>query len=136
MAATPNGIGKRQREALLRERRMQNGEAPSEASSTSGTIAEPAESVSTSTSTPTSSSSDAPSSDSNKCWRKPKTIKEFASQANAIATMILNGEIDMDKARNYASLARVVAQATSIEVTRARFLKEEPDLSLEVEDEG
>lgn len=45
--------------------------------------------------------------------------------------MILNGEVDMDVARAYASLARVVSQAASLEVTRGRFLKEMPDLSLE-----
>lgn len=45
--------------------------------------------------------------------------------------MVLNGEIDKETARTYSTLARVVAQATSIEVTRARFLKEAPDLTLE-----
>src|SRR5437867_3602420 len=32
-------------------------------------------------------------------WRQPKTVREFAAQANAVATMLLNGEIDLDKAK-------------------------------------
>ena len=44
--------------------------------------------------------------------------------------MILNGELDMDTARAYASIARVVSQTISVEVTRARFLQTVPDLSL------
>lgn len=82
-------------------------------------------------STPMSTPSEQPLSSLSKPWRKPKTIREFAAQANAIATMVLNGEIDIETARNYASLARVVSQTASIEVTRARFLKREPNLSLE-----
>lgn len=92
---------------------------------------EPTEDEAINSSTTTSISSEPPSSDSNRRWRKPKTVREFAAQANDVATMILNGEIDMEQARGYASLARVVAQAASVEVTRARFLKREPDLSLE-----
>lgn len=86
---------------------------------------------STSTSRQTSSSSGEPSSGSKSAWHKPRTVREFAAQANQVATMILNGQIDMDVAKGYATLARVVAQSASIEVTRARFLKREPDLSLE-----
>ena len=71
---------------------------------------------------------------SKKCWREPKNIRQFASQTNSVATMVLNGEIDMDVARAYATLARVVAQSVSIEVSRSRFLKEAPDLSLDDDD--
>ena len=92
---------------------------------------EDTEPVSISTSTQTSSTCEMPSSDSKEPWRKPRTVREFAAQANEVATKILNGEIDMEVARSYASLARVVAQSASVEVTRARFLKREPDLSLE-----
>lgn len=63
-------------------------------------------------------------------WNTPSSVREFAAQANQVATMVLNGDIDKETARTYSALARVVAQATSIEVTRARFLKEAPDLSL------
>lgn len=75
--------------------------------------------------------SEKPSNGSNKFWQKPNNIKEFAAQANKVATMVLNGEIDLESARLFASLGRVVTQATSLEVTRGRFLKEEPNLSLE-----
>lgn len=92
---------------------------------------EPTEPVPATPSTPMSMPSEEPSSTSNKRYRKPRTIREFAAQANEIATLVLNGEIDLETARNYASLARVVSQTASIEVTRARFLKREPDLSLE-----
>jgi hypothetical protein len=67
-------------------------------------------------------------------WRPPRNVREFAAQANQVATMVLNSEIDEDKARTYASIARVVSQSASVEVTRARFLKTAPDLSLEEED--
>lgn len=80
-----------------------------------------------------SKTSDAPSSDSKPHWDSPRNIKQFAIQANKVATMVLNGDIDMETARTFATLARVVAQATSIEVTKARFLKESPDLELEDE---
>lgn len=75
--------------------------------------------------------SEKPSSDSKQPWSRPSNIKEFAAQANKVATMVLNGEIDLEAARLFASLGRVVTQATSLEVTRGRFLKEEPNLSLE-----
>lgn len=80
---------------------------------------------------PKSKPSEQPSSGSKQHWPTPTNVREFAAQANKIATMVLNNEIDMDKARTFATLARVVTQAASIEVTRSRFLKEAPDLSLE-----
>ena len=45
--------------------------------------------------------------------------------------MILNGEIDLDVARTYSGVARTMAQVLSAEVYRARFLQQEPNLSLE-----
>lgn len=60
-------------------------------------------------------------------------MREFAAQANMVATDLLNGEIDIDSARTYSSLARGVAQMMSINVTRARFLKEEPVLEFDDE---
>lgn len=47
--------------------------------------------------------------------------------------MVLNDEIEVETARVYASHVRVVAQALSSEVTRSRFLKEAPDMSLDDE---
>lgn len=61
----------------------------------------------------------------------PQTVREFAGQVNSVATSVLNEEMDIDQARVYASLARVISQTVSAEVTRARFLKQEPDLTLE-----
>ena len=69
-----------------------------------------------------------------KHWQKPKDIKALAVQANELATLVLNGAADMEKAKLFCSLARVVSQATSLEVTRGRFLKEIPNLSLEGEE--
>ncbi len=80
-----------------------------------------------------SGNSDEHSSNSNLRFRRPTNVKEFASQASAVATMILNDEISVEKGQSYASLARVVAQTVSSEVTRSRFLKEEPDLGLDDE---
>lgn len=64
-------------------------------------------------------------------WRPPSTVREFAAQTNSVATLVLRGEIDLERARVYSGLARTVAQAMSTEVSRARFLAQEPDLSLE-----
>jgi hypothetical protein len=64
-------------------------------------------------------------------WKPPRNVKEFAAQTNHVATMVLRGEIELETARVYSGLARTVAQAMSTEVSRARFLAEEPDLSLE-----
>lgn len=88
----------------------------------------------TSRCTPTSGPSDKPSAGSKTRWRKPRNIREFAAQTNDIATQVLNGEIDMETARLFASLGRVVAQAASLEIARGRFLKSEPDLSLEIKE--
>jgi hypothetical protein len=46
-----------------------------------------------------------------------------------VATMLLNGEIDLDTARSYSGIARTVAQAAAQETMRARMLQGEPDLS-------
>lgn len=50
---------------------------------------------------------------------------------NNVATLVLNEEIDLDLARAYAALARVLSQTVSVEVSRARFLRTEPDLTLD-----
>lgn len=80
---------------------------------------------------PSSKTSDAPSSGSTRRWRSPANARQFAAQANRVATMVLNGEMDGDTARLYSAVARTVAQALSTEVSRARFLAKEPDLTLE-----
>ena len=63
-------------------------------------------------------------------WRQPRNVREFAAQANAVATMVLNGTMDLESARAYSSVARTVAQAMSTEVSRSRFLQSEPSLDL------
>jgi hypothetical protein len=62
-------------------------------------------------------------------WGTPRSVQELAGQANQVATLMLNGEIDMELARSYGSLVRGIAQMMSIEVTRARFVKTEPILT-------
>jgi hypothetical protein len=83
----------------------------------------------------TSKPSGPPSTPSMRQWRRPKDAAAFAAQANRVATMILNGEIDLDMARTYSGVARTMAQVLSAEVYRARFLQQAPDLSLDDDDE-
>lgn len=81
---------------------------------------------------PTSKPSDKPSAR----WKPPRNAREFAAQANRVATMILNGEIEEDTARTYSAVARTAAQMLTAEVQRARFLQAEPNLSLEDDSSG
>lgn len=83
----------------------------------------------------TSRTSDEPSSASKEPWKRPRNVREFAAQTNKVATDLLNGEMNLDVARTYSSLARGVAQMMSIEVTRARFLKTEPVLEFDDEED-
>lgn len=76
-----------------------------------------------------STSSDEPSNVSIVRYKAPRNVREFAAQANLIATAVLNGKIDLETARTYSSIARTVAQAITAETTRARFLKAAPDLT-------
>ena len=78
----------------------------------------------------TSSTSDGRSRPSTRHWRQPTSVRAFAAQANAVATMVLNGEMDLESARVYSAVARTVAQSMSTEVTRSRFLQTEPDLDI------
>ena len=64
-------------------------------------------------------------------WETPKDVWGFASQTNKIATMILNEEIDIEKARTFAALARTISQAATNKVNIARLTKEAPDLEFE-----
>lgn len=85
---------------------------------------------------PTSRDSALPLGVSKKLWRTPLNVREFASQANQVATMVLNGDLDINTARIYSGIARTVAQAMSTEVSRARFLSELPNLSFEDPTDG
>jgi len=80
--------------------------------------------------TTTSKNSEKPRKGSNVRWRTPRNVRELAGQANEVATMLLNGEIDPEVGARYGSLVRGIAQMMSIEVTRARFVKTEPILTL------
>ncbi len=64
-------------------------------------------------------------------WRQPKNVKDLASQANAVATMLLNGSIDLETARAYSAIARTIAQSVTAEMNKARFLKSQPDLEFQ-----
>ena len=79
---------------------------------------------------PTSTSSAGPTSGSNKRWRRPTSARQLASQATAVATKLLNGELDLETARAYGTMTRSIAQMLSVEVTKARFLDREPDMGL------
>lgn len=76
----------------------------------------------------TSRPSGTPSRPSTRRFRQPRNVREFAAQANIVATRILNSEIDLDTARAYSAVARTVAQAMTTEVVRSRFLRSQPDL--------
>lgn len=66
-------------------------------------------------------------------WRTPVNVKEVAEQANIVATKVLNGEIDMDKARAYSAIVRVISQAMTLEMNRSRLLKQAADLNFDEE---
>lgn len=71
------------------------------------------------------------SKDSKKRWRTPRDARELAQQANEVATMILNQEIDLEVATKYTAAARTTSQLLSIEVYRARVEKTKANISLE-----
>lgn len=66
-------------------------------------------------------------------WRRPRDMHDLAAQANRVATMVLNGTIDLGKANTYAALNRVVVEAMSLEASRNQFLRRSPNLSLDSE---
>lgn len=86
----------------------------------------------TSTSTKTSKRSGKPSGGLNKHWRTPKDGRELAAQITLVATMVLNDEMFIEKARVYGSLVRADVQALSVEVSRARFARTIPDLTFDL----
>ena len=84
--------------------------------------------------TPISKPSGLPSSGSTEHWPVPKNARQFAAQANRVATLILNNEIELEVARTYSAVARTAAQMLTAEVQRARYRQLEPNLSLEWEE--
>lgn len=79
----------------------------------------------------TSTPSGSRSNGSKGSWPLPKTVREFTSQANAVGTMLLNGDIDLDLARAYSAIARTIAQTIGADVARARAMKRVPDLGFD-----
>lgn len=77
-----------------------------------------------------STSSGQPLSGSKRLWRQPKSVRDFANQASVVCTMLLNGKLDLEVARAYSGIARVVAQAISSEVSKSRFLGQKLDTAL------
>ena len=75
-----------------------------------------------------STNSAPPSSGSKRHWREPRTVKELSSQINAVASLVLNGEIDLRTAQAYSGLVRTLAATVSAEVSRARFVRSAPNL--------
>lgn len=87
---------------------------------------------------PTSEHSTPRSLGSKRHYERPRTVRALAAQVADLATAVLNGEVEgdaLEAARVYASLTRTTAQLVSAEVTRARFLRMEPNLSLEGDDD-
>ena len=72
-----------------------------------------------------------PSSSLNKQWRQPKSVRQFASQASAVCTLLLNGKLDLETAKAYSAIARTVSQAVTAEVQRSRFLQTVPELAFD-----
>lgn len=94
---------------------------------------EPSTELSTSTSTTTSRPSGKRRGGSKKQWHKPTNAKELAAQINQVATMVLNGEIDLEVVKPYSTLIRGEVQVLSVQVTQARFARTVPELDLDLE---
>jgi hypothetical protein len=96
---------------------------------------EPAGSAPTDSESGSTSPTSAPFAPPSRHWKTPRNARDFAAQANTVATMILNGDLDIDIARAYTAAARTSAQMLTAEVQRARFLRTEPNLDLSLEDD-
>jgi hypothetical protein len=79
----------------------------------------------------TSTGSGGSASGSKLRWKQPRTVKQFASQAAAVGTLLLNGKLDIEVAKSYSAIARTVAQAVTADVNRARFVRAAPDLTFD-----
>jgi hypothetical protein len=64
-------------------------------------------------------------------WSQPKNVRAYAGQIRTVATLVLNGEMDLETVRLYSALSRSAAQMMNTEFQRARLLQAEPDLSFE-----
>lgn len=66
-------------------------------------------------------------------FRRPTTALQLAAQVSHVATALLNGDIDLETARSYGTIARTAAQSMNIEVQTGRFLKSGTELRLDIE---
>ena len=64
-------------------------------------------------------------------WKQPKTVKDLASQAAAVCTKLLNGQLDLIQAQMYSSVLRSVAALVHASVMKAKMDEKPPDLGLE-----
>ena len=68
--------------------------------------------------------------DSNAQWHTPTNARELAIQANKIATLLLNNQVDINTAQKYSALVRGISQLMSIELSKARIEKTKINLDL------
>ena len=61
-------------------------------------------------------------------------MRALAAQATDVGTRLLNGTIDLDVARSYASIVKATAQLINAEVQRSKARREEPNLQLDALD--
>lgn len=63
-------------------------------------------------------------------WHTPTNARELAIQANKMATLLLNNQVDINTAQKYSALVRGISQLMSIEVAKARLEKTKINLDL------
>lgn len=80
--------------------------------------------------TQTSSSSEKPSSSLKQRYRRPTDAKDLAAQASYVATQVLNGEVDLEAARIYSTLARTAAQGLGLEMQKSRSENKKAELTM------
>lgn len=76
---------------------------------------------------------ESPAKPSTRRWKQPSTVRQLTAQANAVSTLLLNGKIGLDVAKAYSGILRSCAQTITAEITKARFLENAPDLTIEPE---
>ena len=77
-----------------------------------------------------SKNSKKPTSSLKKQWHTPEELKELAKQAVEVGTMILNDDIEIEKARAYSAVVKVTTQAITAEINKARLAGYVPDIDL------
>lgn len=67
---------------------------------------------------------------SRRVWQKPTTALAVAEQAADVSTQLLNGKVELETAKGYASLIRGIAQLLTAEIQKARLDRRPASLSL------